>query len=197
MLLIKRKPRKGFLHSPPPHTLLSLPPPLNPSLSSPLSSAAIRPLGMSGLPLKSPGTGRQARILGDGSVFPWWQVCPLRAGQPCLSGSVCMGHGVLTLLRCWWLRGVRSMKWCLLASCLSVSGCRDKRSAGVWCFFKKESGLLHFLGILHFLHSINTSFIKNYVLCYTLLLMAPQTPLYLLCALCLIQWETELPIIHH
>lgn len=68
MLLIKRKPRKGFLHSPPPHTLLSLPPPLNPSLSSPLSSAAIRPLGMSGLPLKKSWHRKTG-------PYPWWRLC--------------------------------------------------------------------------------------------------------------------------
>lgn len=33
---------------------------------------------------KSPGTGRQVRIRGDGSVYARWQVCPFRA-----DGGVC------------------------------------------------------------------------------------------------------------
>lgn len=98
---------------------------------------------------QSPGARRQASILGDGSVFPWWQACPLRAGRRCLSGSIWIGCNAQVLMA----RGMRSMKQCLLVSCLSVSGCQDKSCVRasvclsvclMGVFYLYKSGLLHF-----------------------------------------------------
>lgn len=111
-----------------PHMVLSLSSFQNPSLSDPLSSAATRPLGMSGLPLK--------RVLGQEdrpvSLVTVLCVCGDRCVHSEQDGGVCQevfGWSVefLSTSGVDSCKRVNSMKLCLLVSCLSVSGSRDKR----------------------------------------------------------------------